>query len=128
MKSNCKVIREAMERHILECIDEMGENDKERLEAVRDQFLFTHGYEFIKPRHANVQEKFMELLNALGIDCLYKTHEIIEFLTKIGLPLPEGKDGTDSTEFYQRLYYRDYVKLCDNNGIDFISNVMNYKG
>ena len=127
IRTNSKVINEAMQKHIIEALstEEYNGHDnttKTSLEIVANCFLSEYWNAYHKNHYKNnKQAGFISWICGIPscINISVYNGEIIEFLESIGLPQPENKDDQDSINLYFNLVFRAFTKLCQKNNINF---------
>ena len=104
VRTNSKVVREAVRQHILDSVDDDGEyfdniNDASTYMVERFTSEFDNPYE--RRRTPNNQERFQEYLGGLPFSFHYYYDDVEDFLNKLGIN-PDGKKYSD--EQMMRLY------------------------
>lgn len=127
IRTNSKVIIEAMQKHVIESLstEEYEGHDnttKTSLEIVANAFVSEYWGAYNKVRYNNNKQKaFISWLCGIPscVNVSVWTEDILNFLESIGLPQPENKDDQDSFNLYMNLFYREFLKLCKINKINF---------
>lgn len=127
MRTNSKVINEAMQKHIINALNtqehEGHDNTiKTSLQIVANCFESEYWYPYNKHFHRNnKQEAFKSWVCGAPscVDISLWNDDIKDFLTSIGLPQPENKDDQDSVNLYFILLYRAFTKLFKVHNINF---------
>lgn len=127
IRTNSKVIIEAMQKHVIESLstEEYEKHDnttKTSLEIVINAFLDEYWHDYNKKYYKyNRQAGFKNWLCGAPscVDISLWNEDIINFLESMGLPQPENKDDQDSVNLYFSLFYREFLKLCKINKINF---------
>jgi len=104
VRTNSKVVREAVRQHILDSVDDDGEyfdniDDASTYMIERFKSEFDHPYE--RRRTPNNQERFQEYLAGLPFSFHYYYSDVEDFLNGLGIN-PDGKKYSD--EQMMRLY------------------------
>lgn len=105
VRTNSKVVREAVRQHILDSVDDDGEefdNLDEATTYMSDRFKSEFDYENNKRRIPNDQERFSDYLNGLPFNFKFYNDDIEDFLNSLGIN-PEGKKY--SNEQMNKLYH-----------------------
>lgn len=105
VRTNSKVVREAVRQHILDSVDDDGEefdNVDEATNYMNERFKSEFDYENNKRRIPNDQERFSDYLNGLPFNFKFYNDDIEDFLNSLGIN-PEGKKY--SNEQMNKLYH-----------------------
>ena len=105
VRTNSKVVREAVRQHILDSVDDDGEefdNVDEATNYMNERFKSEFDYENNKRRIPNDQERFSDYLNGLPFSFEFYNDDIENFLNSLGIN-PEGKKY--SNDQMMKLYH-----------------------
>ena len=115
MKTNNKVVREKMRKHVLDCVhDPYGEEYGSFEEAAKrlvEDFIRVADFKYNLYKHPNNVERFSEYMRGLHFGFEYAYHSISEFLNDLGIN-PNGKKYSDEASL--KLYhYLVWVEVSD---------------
>jgi hypothetical protein len=127
IRTNSKVIIQAIQKNIIEALnteeyEKQDNTTKTSLEIVVDAFKGEYWHDYNKKYYKyNRQNAFKSWLCGAPscIDISLWNEDIINYLDSIGLPQPTNKDDQDSVNLYFSLFYREFLKLCKKNEINF---------
>ena len=127
MRTNSKVINEAMQKHFIDNLNTQeheghDNTTKSSLQIVVDCFISEYWHPYNINRYkGNKQEAFKSWLCGVPscVDFSVWNEDIINFMASIGLPQPENKNDQESVNLYHILLYRAFTKLCKINKINF---------
>ena len=114
MKTNNKIVKTAIQKYIIDCIDtsEQGLNENinlaGKLEFICSEFKRVAGYEYNLKRFPNVQERFIDWLLGLPsyFNIEYYNDEIINVLMpSFSLPLPANKTEEQGIKLFYNLIF-----------------------
>ena len=128
MKTNNKIVKTAIQKYIIDCIDtsEQGLKDNitlpEQLEFICSEFKRVAGYEYNLKRLPNIQERFTDWHSGLPsyFNIEYRNWEIIkELMPSFNLPLPANKTEEQGIKLFYNLIYINFLDLCKKNKVNF---------
>jgi hypothetical protein len=116
MKTNSKIVKELINKHILECVtDENGQRYtllQDAKNRLNNEFKRVANYPYNLQKFPNNQDRFSDYLLGLPFDFEYSYFGINEFLNSLGIN-PNNKTYSDDKKL--KLYhYLIFKELCKN--------------
>lgn len=121
MRTTNKQVTSKIQAYIQESIDSARASDYPGLDIlqVADDFKRVAYYpaNFARFKH-NRQAMFKDWMQGLPsiLPMDYTYYDILQVMTSWGLPLPAGKDETDSVELFYWLIFREFNKMLKKAG------------
>lgn len=115
LSTNSKEVKEAIKRHILECVYNYNEENFNTLEEAKKylnaEFERVAGHPYNLRRFPNNQDRFSDYLAGIPFWFEFETYKIEEFLNGLGIN-PEGKkyDANKIFNLYSYLIFRELSK------------------
>lgn len=115
MKTNNKEVRQAIKKHILDCVYDFEGNEFPDFDSAKNHLSNEFGrvanYSHNIRRIPNDQERFSDYLCGIPFNFEYMNCSIKEFLDSLGIN-PGGKEYTDeqSMKLYHYLIYKEIAK------------------
>jgi len=133
MKTNNKIVKDAIQKYIINCIDIEEQGLPEnitlagQLEFICSEFKRVAGYEYNLRRLPNIQERFIDWLSGLPsyFNIEYRNYEIVsELMPSFNLPLPANKTEDQGVKLFYCLIYMNFLDLCKKHKVDFYKYAM----
>ena len=116
MKSNSKQVRQAIDKHILECVyNHEGEEFKTLKEAcnhLNNEFKRVANYSNNLKRFPNTQDRFSDYLQGSTFHFEFEFFKMDEFINGLGIN-PQGKEF-DYDQVQKRYHYLIYSQMIKN--------------
>ena len=112
---NSKEVKEAIKKHILDCVYDYNENEFNTLEEAKKhlnaEFERVSGHAYNLKRFPVKQDRFADYLAGIPFWFEFETYKIQEFLNGLGIN-PEGKsyDVNKVWNLYSYLIFRELTK------------------
>lgn len=115
MKSNNKIVRQAIDSHILECVTDCNENTfstiQEASKHLYNEFNRVANYPNNVSKFPNIQDRFSDYLFGLPFSFHFTNNDIETFINSLGIN-PENKSYPieKSIKLYHYLIYSQTIK------------------
>lgn len=115
LSTNSKEVKEAIKRHILECVYNYEEKTFNTLQEAKkhlnSEFERVAGHAYNLKKFPNNQDRFADYLSGIPFWFEFETYKIEEFLNGLGIN-PEGKefDANKTFQLYSYLIFRELSK------------------
>ena len=128
MRTNNKVVRDAIKKYVLSCIDTSDYNEHtgeliDSLNIIKSEIERCAFYPNNLRKLKTYQACFIDWLHGLP-GCLnieFRNYEILELMKSFSLPLPANNDETDSINLFYYLVYREFSAICKANKVNLIN-------